>query len=274
MAVTLNAGFLDGERGRLFCLSHDPAGDVPIRGHALILPPFAEEMNCARRFMKRLAVALADAGMAVRLVDPYGTGDSAGDFDAADWALWLSDGQTICRQLADAAAPLTVIGLRTGALLAAQLCAAGSPVARLGLIDPVVDGQKFLRQFLRLRIAANMRHGVRESTRDLLDRLTAGEAVDVAGYRLPPGLANPLGDLSLSTLPMPTAPVYWYALTPPGATDTPVYRPPAGWDAAHLHHRTIESPAFWQAAEPPHDCPAVAAAIRADLASPASAAAG
>jgi len=77
--VTLEPRFLDGLRGRLFVVRRAPAADD--RGiDVVIAPPFAEEMNRSRRMMVLLAIALAERGFGCLAVDPFGTGDSDGDF--------------------------------------------------------------------------------------------------------------------------------------------------------------------------------------------------
>ncbi len=61
------------------------------RGALLYLPPFAEEANRSRRMAVLQARRLAARGWPVLLLDPFGTGDSAGAFHEARWELWLAD---------------------------------------------------------------------------------------------------------------------------------------------------------------------------------------
>jgi alpha/beta superfamily hydrolase len=72
--------FLDGPAGNLFCLHFPRSTPGGARRCALVLPPFAEELNKSRRMGALAARALQRAGHDVLLIDLYGTGDSAGDF--------------------------------------------------------------------------------------------------------------------------------------------------------------------------------------------------
>lgn len=197
------AFFLDSVPGQRFCLLFTPTPDVACRGTVLYIPPFAEEMNKSRQIAARQARLLAQLGYAVLSMDLYGCGDSSGDFGDARWEIWLSDllraaywlQQTIGK-------PLSVIGLRLGALLALQLTAtlqrAGTPLQRLLLWQPVLQGAPYLTQFLRLRLAADLlaapHSNAAEAAGTAATRrlLAAGEAVEIAGYLLAPELAAAL----------------------------------------------------------------------------------
>ena len=73
--------FLDRASGSLFAIHHR-AGAAPC-GTVLFIPPFAEEMNRARRMVALQARDLAAAGWDVLQLDLFGTGDSQGDFGDA-----------------------------------------------------------------------------------------------------------------------------------------------------------------------------------------------
>jgi exosortase A-associated hydrolase 2 len=186
-----------GGGDRLY-LHHTPPAGTDIRGAIVYLHPWAEELNKSRRMVAMTSRALAADGWSVLQVDLLGCGDSSGDFGDATWSAWLDD--------VDAAAgwmcgrhpgvPLWLWGLRLGALLAAT---AEPRVARRHLPphllfwQPVLQGKVVLQQFLRLKAAANLAAGggkaVIESARA---SLAAGQAVEVAGYRLHPELAGGL----------------------------------------------------------------------------------
>ncbi len=150
------AFFLPTGAGQRFCLFHPAQGDAR-RGCVLYLHPFAEELNCTRRVVARQARALASAGFGVLQIDLLGCGDSAGDFADATWPAWLSDAQQAHRWLTGhCGGPLWLWGMRSGALLAAQLARLlqnESEPAHLLFWQPVASGQQMLQQFLRLRTA-------------------------------------------------------------------------------------------------------------------------
>lgn len=196
--------FLDGDAGQLFAIHHPPRPGATPRAAVLLVPPFAEEMNKARPVYAVLARALAARGRDVLLLDPTGTGDSAGDFAEAGWDRWVADLEAGLRWLRDVQpAPITLVGLRLGAMLALSLAARRPAlIGRVVLWQPVVDGEKFMTQFLRLRLAAGLGSvaSERETTAVLRQALAAGENGEVAGYLLTPALVGALDGLRLEAL--------------------------------------------------------------------------
>lgn len=177
--------FLDGAAGRIFGLYFPPVGIA--RGALLYVPPFAEEMNRCRSLVAEQARALAQQGWGCLLIDPYGTGDSEGELADADWTLWRQDVQHATDWLSrKAACPVTLWGLRLGALLAAD-AAQQTPERYAGLLlwQPVSDGKLFLTQVLRQRVAYLMDRGLpAETTDQMRQAMQQGKHVEVAGYSL------------------------------------------------------------------------------------------
>lgn len=213
--------FLDGPDGPLFCLHYPPAAESGARGALLFVPPFAEEMNRARRMVVLQARRLADIGFHILLLDLYGTGDSAGDFGQARWEGWLGDLGRARQWLGEQSGlPVTLWGLRTGCLLAAQHHRDNDEVpGRLLFWQPVANGQLFLTQFLRLKIAAAMADGAEgaeqkgPSTKALRQGLLDGKALEVAGYDLSPGVARGLDAARLGKMvPVADSSVIWLEL--------------------------------------------------------------
>ena len=118
----IEAFFLPGSQGAIFAIYHPPASGVIERGGVLYAPPFAEEMNKARRMAALQARRLAAAGFGVLIPDLYGCGDSGGDFAEARWDIWRDD-LSRCRDWLRGRGHhrLVLWGLRLGALLAAEL---------------------------------------------------------------------------------------------------------------------------------------------------------
>jgi len=210
----LDPAFLEGRHGRIHCTFFRP-GAATSTG-LLFLPPFAEEMNKSRRMMAQLGHALAARDWIMALPDPFGTGDSEGDFADARWAAWRADVLTAAGALRERGVERLILGgLRTGVLLALDtLRALPSPPERLLLWQPVTSGRQFLTRFLRLRLAASMSGGERESTPDLRARLAAGESLEIAGYELSPALAEALEGLDATALAPPAdLPVDWFEVS-------------------------------------------------------------
>ncbi|WP_340118776.1 hydrolase 2, exosortase A system-associated [Pelagibius sp. 7325] len=195
--------FFPGSAGPLFCLLQAPPEGTAPRGALLYLPPFAEEANRSRRMAVLQARRLAARGWAVLLLDPYGTGDSSGGFHEARWEIWQADVEAAAAWLTTRWPGIAVSlwGLRLGALLAAEV-AGRHPArfARLLLWQPVLRGDQFMSQFLRLRIAAAMAAGEKESGEALRGRLAAGETLEVAGYELAPPLVAAIESRRFDTL--------------------------------------------------------------------------
>jgi exosortase A-associated hydrolase 2 len=208
------AFFLQGGAGRIFCTGslHDPGGAQ--RRSALIIPPFAEEMNKSRHVLAALSKSLEAAGHDVLMPDLYGTGDSEGDFGDITLDIWRADIDATVARL-NPQQGLDLVGLRTGALLAAD-AVSRHKVGSLTLLHPVVDGRQQLVQMLRLRLASGlMGGGEKETASQLRQRLAEGVELEIAGYRLSAQLAGDLESLALARLP-PTdvERVIWIELSP------------------------------------------------------------
>ena len=201
--------FLERGDARLFALLHLPAG--PCRGAVLYLHPFAEEMNKARRMAALQARALAASGHAVLLLDLHGCGDSSGDFGDASWDGWLDDVAHASRWLrARCGQPVTLWGLRLGALLALAQARRDPSIAGLLLWQPVTGGAAHLTQFLRLKVASAMFGDGQDGggTGALRAALSAGKTLEIAGYPLAPALALGIEAQDAASL-LPSCPVAW-----------------------------------------------------------------
>jgi exosortase A-associated hydrolase 2 len=168
----------------------------------LVVAPFAEEMNKSRRLLTEVACALADRGVATVLVDAFGTGDSAGEFRDADWNGWREDLARVAAWTGEEGWPVAaLLGVRTGCILGAQLAREIPGRLRRSVFwQPVLEGDRFLTQFLRLRVAASMMEaGGKETTTELRERLRRGEVLEIAGYDLSDRLASQLEGLHLAT---------------------------------------------------------------------------
>lgn len=172
---------------------------------AIVVPPFAEELNKSRRMLSLLGAQLAADGAAVWRPDLFGTGESDGEFADARWEGWLEDlGTTIQAARAEGARHVSLWALRLGALLVLDFLRR-RPLPELGqlvLWHPVVSGTQNMTQFLRLRLAANMRGSAEpgENTASLRARLARGEPLEVAGYQLAPALVAAIDALELEAL--------------------------------------------------------------------------
>ena len=197
--------FLDTSGGSLFALYWPPVA-APLNRAVLHIPAFAEEMNKSRRMVALQAKAMAEQGYAVLVLDLFGTGDSAGDFGEATWSVWQDNIASAIDWLKQQGAQtVTLWGLRVGALLAMDFASQRPDgVDRLMLWQPVLNGDTFVTQFLRLRVAAAMMNNnlPKEKTSDLKQQLLNGQGIEVAGYWLHPDLIKPLLALRADRLPL------------------------------------------------------------------------
>lgn len=260
-AIRIEPFFLDSPRGPLFCLYLAPSHGTPREG-ILYLHPFAEEMHKSRRMTALQARAFAARGYAVLQVDLTGCGDSAGDFGDATWDAWREDARLahdwLSRKAPDA---VTLWGLRTGAMLAVDVSRGLPNVQSLLLWQPVLNGEQFLTQFLRIKLASEMLSGneAQTGTKDLCAALDAGQPIEVGGYLLAPAMAQALTKLKLSEL-QPRCPVDWIEIGAKASEEIS----PAGRRVADIWRglgvevisRTVQGEPFWITQEIA-ECPAL-----------------
>ena len=199
--------FIKSSAGPLFAMYEPPVGHIPLNKAIIHIPAFAEEMNKARRMVALQAQAFAEQGYAVLVLDLFGTGDSSGDFGEATWDIWLQNIDTALVWLKQQGAlSVNLWGLRLGALLAMDFVSRNpQKIDRLLCWQPVVNGDVFITQFLRLRVAAAMmdNNAPPEKTSELKKQLLDGQAIEVAGYLLNPELIKPLIVLRADRLDWP-----------------------------------------------------------------------
>ena len=260
-AIHIQPFFLESPRGSLFCLSLVPSEKAPVGG-VLYLPPFAEEMHKSRRMAAFQARALARAGYAVLQLDLGGCGDSAGDFGDATWATWRDDVRLAHAWLAgQVSGAITLWGLRLGACLAVDMAADLARVMRLLLWQPVNNGEQFLNQFLRIKLASEMlsEGQAKTSTKELLATLASGTSIEVGGYLLGSAMAQQLARLKLAEHALRCA-VEWIEVgAEAGNHLTPASQRVAdAWRAAgtNIRTRTVRGEPFWLTQEI-SECPAL-----------------
>lgn len=188
--------FINSSTGKLFAIYY-PISEKNSCQKALIhVPAFAEEMNTSRKKVALQAREFRKQGYAVLILDLFGTGESDGDFGDATWKIWLQNIDTAIEWLHQQdIKTITLWGMRVGALLSRDFVHRYPyRVQRLILSQPVLNGDVFVTQLLRLRVAAAMMNpdAPREKTADLKQQLQNGQKIEVAGYWLNPALIKPL----------------------------------------------------------------------------------
>lgn len=248
--------FLPAEPGDRFCICHAPSDGGTGRG-IVYVHPFCEEMNKSRRMATLQARRLASAGYTVLQLDLFGCGDSSGDFGDARWEIWKRDLRVAIEWLrSQVRGPLGLWGLRLGAMLAADAARdAGLGVEELLLWQPVSNGEQFLTQFLRVRLAAEMlADGAAQSgVRELREQLARGEPLEIAGYDLHPRLAAEIDALRLADLAPAVKHVHCLEVS---AASEPKVSPASrramdAWQASGLNIRAtaVKGESFWSTIE-------------------------
>ena len=247
---------LEGAQGPLVGIFHAPDPQLPPKGGVLLAPAFAEEMNRCRSMVTMQAQRFAALGLGTLVLDPWGTGDSDGEFGLSTWERWADDLRLGATWLHEHAGGChTLWGVRLGALMAAQLASTLPEVQRLLLWQPVVSGKTYWTQFLRIRIAAEMgQAGGVKTTDELRQRSARGEAIEVSGFEIGAELAQQLDRLAL---PDPAAlagkQVHWCEVLAdaeavvPRANAKALEALAAGGAQADLVQ--VTGPAFWQVHE-------------------------
>ena len=221
--------FLKTEFGDCFCLYHTPHPDKKCLGGFIYVHPFGEEMNKSRRMVALQARVFAAMGFGVLQIDLFGCGDSQGEFVNARWAIWKQNIEVARDWLEKRiTAPISLWGLRLGALLELDFARSSEKkIEKIILWQPVINGELFLTQFLRLRVANEMLGSTNEKTfgtKALRSSLAAGEQLEVAGYELTNELTGVIEDLRAINLMVSGIPVYWFEIvSEPGRA-----MPPAG----------------------------------------------
>jgi exosortase A-associated hydrolase 2 len=249
--INIQPFYLDSPRGPLYCIYLSPAAGPPLGG-VLYFHPFAEEMHKSRRMVALQARALAAQGFAVLQIDLTGCGDSAGDFGDASWGAWRSDANLALAWLQERVhSPVTLWGLRIGAMLAVEVAAEHAEIAALLLWQPVISGEQFLHQFLRIKLAGEVLAGgaVHSGTRMLREQLeNKDEWVEVGGYALSSIMARELVEMSLNKL-TPGCPVFWFELVEDAEDElmAPSQRLVDAWlqSGVSVEARNIVGPPFW-----------------------------
>lgn len=249
-AYTLSADFLRHSSRRLFHVLYRPEGIEPL-GSVLFLHAFAEEMHKARRNVAAQARLLANNGYNVMLIDFTGCGDGDGDFADASWQLWREDAESAIDALKQLSpAPVTVWGLRLGALLGCELAQARDDINHLLFWQPVLNGEQQVDQFLRLRTAAAaVGNSVAFDRKTLWNELRRGETLEIAGYEFSSTLALEIAQLRLLDLGPPCT-VGWLEIG--GGADGSLALPSQNVIAHWLDHgiqvdsRCVPGEPFWR----------------------------
>ncbi|WP_423821316.1 hypothetical protein V5738_13375 [Salinisphaera sp. SPP-AMP-43] len=135
---------------------HAPAPGTPGVETALVVcQSIGHEYMRGYRACWQLAEAAAERNAHVLRFDYPATGDSAGRQVEADWQSWLASVDRAIDWLGEITglAHIRLIGVRAGSLIAAAAAARRQQSRRVVLIDPVVDGERYMADLSTLHVA-------------------------------------------------------------------------------------------------------------------------
>ena len=210
--------FLKTDYGERFCLFYSPRSGAERRGAFIYIHPFGDEMNKSRRMAAVQARAFAAMGFSVLQIDLFGCGDSSGEFRDARWDIWMRDLSVAKKWIENrTSSPASLWGLRLGALLALDFAkSSGDSFDQIILWQPVINGELFLNQFLRLQMAKEMfaDAGTEKTLGKNMMRncLANGETLEIAGYELTPGLAAAIDNLKAAELIVTKGIIHWFEI--------------------------------------------------------------
>ena len=249
---TVEVSFIPGRKGQLFAMHRPPEKIGPHSECFVLAPSFAEEMNRCRYMCTLLAQGITKHGHGYLSVDPYGTGDSAGEFVDANWETWCEDLIAACDYARTLGySRITLFGIRIGALLVLDVAERITQLQRIILWQPVISGKTALTQFLRIRIAASLdREESGGTVADFEKELDAGQPIQVAGYDVSPALYRSIQAASLENhLDFKAVPVAWFNTLASADRKTPQFEASflERWRKENLRikHFTVIGPSYW-----------------------------
>jgi alpha-beta hydrolase superfamily lysophospholipase len=145
--------FFAQERRPLFGWLHRPDSQVSHGVGLLICSPLGYDSITSHRSLRHLAEAAAARGFPALRFDYDGIGDSAGqDVDPARVDAWVESICVAARELREQAgvAEVVAFGIRLGATLAMLAAQRAPGITGAILVNPVVEGRRYLRELKAL----------------------------------------------------------------------------------------------------------------------------
>jgi exosortase A-associated hydrolase 2 len=187
-------------------------------------------------------------------IDLFGCGDSCGDFNAGRWELWKSDLALAAGWLGERTiGPLNLWGVRLGGLLAMDF-AREVEIDNLILWQPFLSGRACINQFLRLRLADQLRGqppspNAPRSTSALRAQLAVHGVIEVGGYEVAVPLVKAIDACDAAHIQLPPCTVHWFANGAPAPARVAASAARLGerWkaDGVTLEFHPVDGAEFW-----------------------------
>ena len=200
--IATHVEFCQGIKGPLFRLTRTPQS---IKAHLLFIAPLFEQANQTRHHITRSAINAYHQEFETIIFDHYGTGDSAGDLNEVDLALWQQD---IVKQIsviqARSAKPIYLsVPLSAILLLTEQVL---SDVKGIFLLQPEFNGKRFVQKFKRLALITKPIVKNNAGENYPVDKTN----IEIAGYHMQAQLLTDIAEQNFVQLSSFVGECYWF----------------------------------------------------------------
>lgn len=175
----------------IFGLYHPAQGDKLKDAGIVLCYPIGQEYIRIHRVFSQLANTLSLAGFPVLRFDYFGTGDSAGEFEHATPAQWITDINSAVEELRNRSScrKVHLVGYRLGASFATLHALQQGDISRLVLLKPVINGTEYWKEILQAH--QNWIKGAYAVEKD------TGNCVPVAGFPFSPAMQEGIAQIGL-----------------------------------------------------------------------------
>lgn len=205
--VSTRVEFYQGTKGPIFRIIRTPE---QVLAHLLFIAPLFEQANQTRHHITRSAINAYHQGIQSIVFDHYGTGDSGGELIDANLALWQQDILLQLREIKTQSSQAVYLSLPLSAvlLLSDEIL---SQVEGVILLQPDFNGKRFVKQFKRLALAAQLtKNNKTQGDKSKQTETSEQPIIDIAGYQMQPNLLDELAGQNLNTLADFYVDCYWF----------------------------------------------------------------
>ncbi len=247
--ISTQVEFYQGTKGPLFRIIRTPEKTL---GHLLFIAPLFEQANQTRHHITRSAINAYQQGLQSIVFDHYGTGDSGGELTDANLALWQQDMLQQLTEIRVNSAQAIYLSLPLSAvlLLSDEIL---TQVDGLMFLQPDFNGKRFVQQFKRLALAAQLtKSDINQVDKSKSAITSESLVIDIAGYQMQPKLLDELAGQNLNKLTDFHIDCFWFEWQEKSAELSPgrVKQQQALADKnSQLFIQEVDDVKFWQASE-------------------------
>ena len=145
----MDSFWFDSGDARVFGILHDPPPGQAVDVAVVLCSPLGYQGVCSYRPLRALALRLAESGRPTLRFDWPGSGDSTGsERDPALVAQWVTAVAAAAEEVRcrTDASQVALVGIKSGAMLAAMAATNGANVSELVLWAPAPSGKAYMRE--------------------------------------------------------------------------------------------------------------------------------